>query len=331
MGKISEEMRLKIINELISGCSQRKLSRMLQIGQTTIRKIWLKYSKTGDIADIKKPGRKVIYNTHEKRILCRESKKSPFSTAAEVLTNSNIGKNISLCTARRYLREGLLFGRIAPAKPLLSKKIKKQRLLFCKENRKYNGEDWKYVMFSDESKFERYSLRRKYVRRLSGMPLKYKYVCTTVKQRGFSIMVWGVIKGDGTRKLIKCPNTLNSKEYQSILDSGLIAVYDYDSIFMQDGAPCHRSKSTMAYLKNKDVEILENWPPYSPDLNIFENLWSIVKNQVSLKSPINKEQLWNEIQTAWEAIDRKVIDALYMSIPRRIEAIIKCRGGHSKY
>lgn len=331
MGKISEEIRLKIVNDLISGLSQREVSRKLNIGQTTIRKIWIKYKETGEIIDKQKSGRKPIFDKYEKRILCRESKNNPFLTAGEVYRSSSISKIISLCTARRYLRKGFLFGRIAPKKPLLTERIKKKRLLFCKENRKYNTNDWKYVMFSDESKFERYSLRRKYVRRLIGMPLTYKYTCCTVKQRGFSVMVWGVIKGDGTKKLIQCPNILNSQEYQLILKAGLLPDYDFDSLFMQDGAPCHRSKSTMAFLKNRDVHILENWPPQSPDLNILENLWAVLKQKVNSTSPKNKNELWTEIQKAWEEIDTKLVNTLYESIPRRIEAIIKSRGGHSKY
>ena len=57
-------------------------------------------------------------------------------------------------------------------------------------------------------------------------------------------MVWGTIKGDGSRMLIRCPIRLDSISYQAVLDEGLRDILSEASIFMQDGAPCHRSRST---------------------------------------------------------------------------------------
>src|ERR1043165_5573696 len=47
----------------------------------------------------------------------------------------------------------------------------------------------------------------------------------------------------------------------------LSGVYGY--VFQQDGAPAHRSRHTVAYLKANVPEFIEpeNWPPNSPDLN----------------------------------------------------------------
>ena len=36
-------------------------------------------------------------------------------------------------------------------------------------------------------------------------------------KHGFkSIMVWGAIKGDGSRTIVKCPSKIHSMEYQNI-------------------------------------------------------------------------------------------------------------------
>ena len=34
-----------------------------------------------------------------------------------------------------------------------------------------------------------------------------------MKYSGFSILMWGAIKVDGTRVLVRCPNRLHPKEY----------------------------------------------------------------------------------------------------------------------
>jgi transposase len=39
-------------------------------------------------------------------------------------------------------------------------------------------------------------------------------------------------------------------------------------IFQEDNAPCHQSRSTMAFLEEHNINTVP-WPPYSPDLNII--------------------------------------------------------------
>jgi hypothetical protein len=47
-------------------------------------------------------------------------------------------------------------------------------------------------------------------------------------------------------------------------------------VYMQDGELVHTAVSTMAYLRDI-VNVLEGWLVGSPDLNLIENLWVIVK------------------------------------------------------
>ena len=51
-------------------------------------------------------------------------------------------------------------------------------------------------------------------------------------------------------------------------------------IFMQDGAPCHRSKIVKKFLEENHVTTLD-WPGNSPDLNPIENLWAKMKDLVA--------------------------------------------------
>ena len=67
-----------------------------------------------------------------------------------------------------------------------------------------------------------------------------------------------------------------------------MAIYECN-MFMQDGAPCDRSKLVSNFLK-KNIKTLD-WPCNSPDLNPFENLWATLKDKVADKHPTSTKDL----------------------------------------
>jgi transposase len=46
-----------------------------------------------------------------------------------------------------------------------------------------------------------------------------------------------------------------------------------------DNAPCHKSVRTKTALFLKGIRCV-TWPPYSPDLNIIEQVWNYMKNWI---------------------------------------------------
>ena len=88
------------------------------------------------------------------------------------------GKTISKTTVRMRLAAFGLKGRVAVSKPLLHSKNKRKRLLWAKRYKNYSIEDWKTVLFVDESKFEIHrNDRRIYVRRRPGETWRWKHSC----------------------------------------------------------------------------------------------------------------------------------------------------------
>ena len=69
-----------------------------------------------------------------------------------------------------------------------------------------------------------------------------------------------------------------------------------------------------------------------PDLNPIENLWTILKNKVSEGQPNNAKMLEQAIKEVWvRDISLAYCRNLVESMPRRLEAVIKAKGGPTKY
>jgi transposase len=71
-------------------------------------------------------------------------------------------------------------------------------------------------------------------------------------------------------------------------------------IFQQDNAPCHQSRSTMAFLEEHNINTMP-WPPFSPHLNIIENLWGVIKRKIHRKSYTCQETLIEAVQELWSS------------------------------
>jgi transposase len=54
--------------------------------------------------------------------------------------------------------------------------------------------------------------------------------------------------------------------------------------FQQDGGPGYNTKSTIAFMAERDIYLIF-WPAFSPDLSPIESLWNRMKNILSLLQP----------------------------------------------
>lgn len=74
-----------------------------------------------------------------------------------------------------------------------------------------------------------------------------------------------------------------------------------------------------------------DWPGNSPDANPIENLWKIIGTKVAALQPKNKTELRNCIAEIWSSFSIDTIRQLVRSMPKRCAAIIKAKGGATKY
>ena len=144
-------------------------------------------------------------------------------------------------------------------------------------------------------------------------------------------MFWGFIKENGEKLLVEVRGTLISVSYINVLANNLLPDIYLGEIFQQDNAPCPNSQVTKTWMLENGIELLENWPPQSPDINIIENLWSYLKRKVSERCPRNVEELRRIVNEEFVKIPTGYIKKLYNSIPERLAQIYSNKGFYSKY
>ena len=148
-------------------------------------------------------------------------------------------------------------------------------------------------------------------------------------------MIWGAISEHGVAGISFLPSgtTINCLRYVELLAEKLkihMAVHSC-TIFMQNGAPCHRSKVARTFLAENRIKVLD-WPSNSPDLNPIENPWTNMKNKVAEKHPPSAKNLVKVIEEVWvKEISQEFCRNLVHSMPQRLQEVIKTGGGSTKY
>ena len=142
------------------------------------------------------------------------------------------------------------------------------------------------------------------------------------------VHVWGAI-GLNYKELIIFPeeNTfrLTSNQYiRRCLSKIVPHLLSSKSLFMQDGAGCH--KGARQYLTNKGVRFITDWPPRSPDLNPIETAWANLQRDASIFYPTCRRSLVTAVKNAWEAMSMSEVNKLLCSFPKRCSEVVKRHG-----
>ncbi len=152
------------------------------------------------------------------------------------------------------------------------------------------------------------------------------------------VVVWGIFSWHTLGPLGPIEHRLNTTVYLSIVDDHvhpfMTTVYHLLMYFQQNNAPRHKAQIISDwFLEHENEFTLLKWPPQSPDLNPIEHLWDVVEREIHIMDvqPINLQQLRDNIMSIWTKISEECFQHLVESMPRRINAVQKAKGGPTRY
>jgi hypothetical protein len=223
--------------------------------------------------------------------------------------------------------------------PALTEKQKKDRVDWAREHIKWNVEDWKKVMFSDECLFERFSTRgRQYYYSNAEHRQRHTHHFRTKKSGcGCKIQVWGCITYHGVGDLEWVEGNMEKEHYVKVLRQYVKASRDWRGmdpgtfVFQHDNSRVHVAKIVQQYLSKAKIKVLD-WPVNSPDISPIERVWGHIDQRLNHfeEPPKDPDELFRRVEDIWNDLQPGFLHELYEELPEKMHCLVKTGGLHAR-
>jgi transposase len=320
-----------IIVLLRQGLSTREIANRVHISRSTVARI---RAQSQENIPVSKGGRPSKVSKETKKVLRRKFDTGAFKRLDEGqrLVQEVEGVHVHTRTIRNYLN---MKAYVVRKRPFLSKDDKRARYQFAKNHLHWTVEQWKQVIFSDETLVRMVGShgRRFYYKDPKNKIARPHHTKGMVQGGGGTMLLWGCLTYWGPGDLSWIHGTMDSETYVDVLKEyyhPTVKYYGMDhktTMLQQDNASSHTSAMTKRFLEKAKIAILD-WPVRSPDLNIIEHVWAYIKRRLDeYDTPSeSKKELWERVQKIWVELPEDFIHRLYESLPDRMKAVYKSRG-----
>lgn len=339
MIRLTEAQRWRAVGMLQTGSNQVQTANVMRTSQSVVSRLWTRYRRTGQVADLQRSGRPKSTNGRDDRLVVNQALRNRRLTATDLqqYLRGVRGVNVSRQTIRNRLHAGELTARRPQVVLPLKARHRRARMAWCTQHRRWNINQWSNVMFSDESRFNldfRDGRRRVWRRR--GERFTDPARVAHDRYGGGSVMVWGGITMTGKTDLHVCQGRVTGQYYRDNVLGPYVAPFarrhGRGFIFQDDNARAHRARVVTEYLQRRNIRTMP-WPAMSPDLSPIEHVWDILGKRVRRRTPPPRTlgELGTALEDEWRRIPQVTIRRLIGSMRRRCVACCDNRGGSTRY
>ena len=336
MGKTCK--RDQIVALKSAGASHKSISKQLKVCLKTVYNVLKRYQETGTTSS--KPIRKRSARTKQLVDIVRKKvSRNPRRSIRKMAKDLQKSRG----TIRRIVKEDL---GMKPFKMLrrhlISQGSKAKRLERTKKMlQAMRSAGDKVFIWSDEKIFTvepQVNTQNDRVLATSSASVDPSIRTAYRRQKPAGVMVWAAVASDGQKSpLVFIPEgvKVNTQVYLNLLRDHALpwarGSFPNGHVFTQDGAPSHTSKLTQQWCKSNFHGFWDKdmWPPSSPDLNPMDfAIWSILEADVCASPHSSTAVLKQALKTAWSNMGEDTVRRSCLSVMRRMEAVVKAKGGH---
>ena len=337
--RLSDADRGRALALLNEGYGVTEVGRRVGVTWSVIGRLRDRFLQTGNVQERRRSGRPRVTSRREDRYVLNIALRDRFVTAPRVrgLLQAATNNNVSVRTIRNRLREGGVCSRRPAVRPRLTQAHRARRFGWARTHSRWTYAQWSNVIFTDESRFNLSTNDgRIRVWRRQGERYTDATVLEHDRYGGGSVMVWGGINHHHRTPLYRVDGNLTGIRYRDEILRPLVIpalqAIGPNAVFMDDNAPCHRSRIVNNFIQANNVTRMV-WPALSPDMNPIEHVWDILGRRLRENHPpaANRDALFRQLQQEWQQIPQAELRRLLRSMGRRCQACINANGGHTRY
>lgn len=363
---ISETDKDRIISAWLSRHNYSKAAELLGMDRKTVRRWVMRWVGGESMRHRRGGGRKpllshqaretVVELLHSKK--CGTTREAASQLHAQGLTDHVVSSPTITRGIQKHGQEGgkMLHAARGQPRKRLSLDTRRKRLAFARSNR---SRDWSKVIFTDRKRFP-FRYPGIAVRRCEWLEKGEERSASAFNHpqsinlyAGMSMhgttephLVSGT-SGHGPSKYLnqqgQPARNITATEYADVLNCTLLPggerMFTEHGVrrwvLQQDNDPCHKKAAGVVEQYNARrstrASILPAWPPNSPDLNPIENLWGWLEAEVDSIASKSFNAFSAAVRQQLATVPRTLLRSLVDSMPRRMAAVIKLKGGKTKY